>query len=108
MDNIFQISFNSSFKKFKEEIKNSEDFSDIVIINNNIRLIETDNKNIFIWLKISYEENKIIFFPYVGTKNSIALKKQYKNRYEQITIECDNLDNIENILENNIYDFLSK
>ena len=97
MDNTFKEKLN----KISEELKKDYD-----IINNNIKLTETDNKNIYIWLKISYKENKIIFLPYVGTKNSIALKKQCKNRYKEIIIECDNVDNIEDILSNNIYDFL--
>jgi hypothetical protein len=95
-------SFKENLNKISEELKKDYD-----IIDNNIKLTETDNKNINIWLKIYYKENKIIFLPYVGTKNSIALKKKlYNYRYKEIIIECDNEYNIENILKNNIEDFL--
>jgi hypothetical protein len=102
MYNNFEESFNKNLNKIFEEIRNSED---ITVINNNIKLEETVNRNIYIWLKISFEENKIIFLPYLGSKNSIHLKKQIKNRFKKKIIECYDATNIEDILKNNINDF---
>lgn len=104
MYNNFEESFNEKLNKIFEEIRNSENL-DITVINNNVKLEETDNRNIYIWLKISFEENKIIFLPYLGSKNSIHLKKQIKNRFKKKIIECYDETNIEDILKNNINDF---